>query len=83
MSNGERVGRAGHIITGGAHMPKPDKAAKPNQGQDEKTHTFVNTASGETREATQREFRDTLRDQGFVRQEVAAEADDATPEVPA
>ncbi len=56
---------------------------KPNQGQDEKTHTFVNAATGETREATQREFRDSLRDQGFVRQEDAAEVDDTTPEVPA
>ncbi len=63
-------------------MAKPDKAAKPNQGQDGKTHTFVNTASGETREATQREFKDTLRDQGFVKQEDAAEVGPA-PEVPA
>ena len=37
---------------------------KPNRGQDEKTRTFVNDA-GEQREATQREYRDTLRDQGF------------------
>jgi len=67
-------------------MPKPDKAAKPNQGQDEKTHTFVNAASGETREATQREFRDTLRDQGFTKPEDAAEVEPTpvpTPEVPA
>ncbi len=82
MNNGERVGRAGHITTGGAHMPKPDKATKPNQGQDEKTHTFVNEASGETREATMREFRDSLRDQGFTKPEDAAE-ETPTEEVPA
>ncbi len=77
-------------------MPKPENPGsqgeaarnKPNKGQDEKTHTFVNAASGETREATQREFRDTLRDQGFVRQEDAAEVEptpvvEPTPEVPA
>ncbi len=72
-------------------MPKPENPGsqgeaarnKPNKGQDDKTHTFVNTASGETREAPQREFRDTLRDQDFVRQEDAAEAEDTTPEVPA
>ncbi len=71
-------------------MPKPENPGsqgdaarnKPNKGQDEKTHTFVNTASGETREATQREFRDTLRDQGFTKQEDAAEVE-PTPEVPA
>jgi len=71
-------------------MPKPENPGsqgqaarnKPNRGQDEKTHTFVNTTSGETREATQREFRDTLRDQGFVRQEDVAEVA-PTPETPA
>jgi len=93
MDNGERVGRAGHIITTGAPlMPKPanpgsqGQAArnKPNRGQDEKTHTFVNAASGETREATMREFRDTLRAQGFTKPEDAADvAPTPTPETPA
>ncbi len=72
-------------------MPKPENPGsqgetartKPNKGQDENLHTFVNAATGETREATQREFRDTLRDQGFTKQEDATEADDTTPEVPA
>ncbi len=39
---------------------------KPNRGQDEKPRTFVNQATGETRQATQREFKDTLCDQGFI-----------------
>ncbi len=82
MNNGGRVARAGQISSGVTTMAKSDKAAKPNQGQDEKTYTFVNPATGETREATQREFRETLRDQGFVKQEDAAEVEPTT-EVPA
>lgn len=49
-----------------------DNANKPNQGQDEKTHTFVNDA-GETVEGTMRQFRDTLRDQGYRKPEDAEE----------
>ncbi len=45
---------------------KQEKQDKPNRGQDEKPRTFVNQATGETRQATQREFKDTLRDQGFT-----------------
>ncbi len=56
---------------------------KLNQGQDEKIHTFVNPANGETREATMLEFRHDLRYDGFVKQEDAADTDDATSEVPA
>ena len=91
ISNGECVGRAGHIITG-AHMPKPENPGsqgqaarnKPNRGQDEKTHTFVNTATGETRVENQRWFRDEGRDQGFTKPEDAAEAAPTpTPETPA
>jgi hypothetical protein len=42
---------------------------KANKGQDEKTHVFVNQETGESREATQREFRNELKDQGFVPEE--------------
>ncbi len=55
-----------------------DNANKPNQGQDEKTHTFVNDA-GETVQGTMREFRETLRDQGYRKQEDAEETE--TPPV--
>lgn len=60
-------------------MAKPDKAANPNQGQDEKTHTFVNDA-GEEVQATMREFRDTLRDQGYRKPEDEAVVEEPTAE---
>jgi hypothetical protein len=53
---------------------------RPNRGQDENTHTFVNDA-GETREATMREFRETLRDEGY-RKVDEPEAETETPEAP-
>ena len=70
-------------------MPKPENAGykgmessnKPNQGQDEKLHTLTNPATGETRQATQREFKDSLRAQGFVKQDDDA-AEVPTPEAP-
>jgi hypothetical protein len=46
---------------------------KPNKGQDEKTHEFVNDATGETRTETQRWFRAEGRDAGFRRVEDAEE----------
>jgi hypothetical protein len=46
---------------------------KPNKGQDEKTHEFVNDATGETRTETQRWFRSEGRDAGFRRVEDAEE----------
>lgn len=74
-------------------MPKPENQGspgdyaqnKPNQGQDEKFHTVTNPATGETRQATQREFRDTLKDQGFVKQGDGddAAADPMPPATPA
>ena len=59
-----------------------DAKNKANKGQDENIHTFINAVTGETRDATQREFRSTLRDQGFAEQEDPAEVE-PTPEVPA
>jgi hypothetical protein len=50
---------------------------KPNKGQDEITHDFVNDATGETRTETQRWFRSEGRAAGFRRVEDAAE--DAEP----
>ncbi len=46
---------------------------KPNKGQDENLHNLVNPATGETRQATQREFKNIFRDLGFVKQEDADE----------
>ncbi len=66
----------------GAGSKGSESKAKPNKGQDENIHTFVNAATGETREATQREFKATLRDQGFTEQEETAEVPE-TPETPA
>jgi hypothetical protein len=67
-------------------MPRPDDAGaardKANQGQDEKTHTFVNDA-GETVTGTMRDFHTTLRDQGYRPQDDAAEADAEAGETPA
>ncbi len=67
-------------------MVKPDSAGsakdKTNKGQDENVHTFVNPATGETRTAPQREFKSTLRDQGYTEQEDPAEVPE-TPEAPA
>jgi hypothetical protein len=55
---------------------------KPNRGQDEKVRTFVNDA-GEQVEATQREFRTTLRDQGYRPLDGEDDTDDdVTPEAP-
>ncbi len=51
------------------------------KGQDENLHIYVNAVTGETREATQREFKNSLRDLGFVEQEDAADVE--TPEAPA
>jgi len=41
-------------------------SAKPNKGQDEKTHT-IQGPDGATVEVTQREFREVYKDQGFKR----------------
>lgn len=49
---------------------------KPNRGQDEKVHTLL-APDGTTIEATQREFRDTYRAQGYVH---ADPQDDVTVE---
>ena len=50
---------------------------KPNRGQDENTHTYINQETGETREGTQRQFRNEgWAQQGFVNQ------DDAPVDVP-
>lgn len=67
-------------------MPKKEQAgdsgvansSKPNQGQDEKLHTFVNDA-GETREDTMRWFRDEGRGMGWRKPE---EPDEPEPEQP-
>lgn len=63
-------------------MAKSDKgqqaSSKPNKGQDEQIHAFVNPADGSTVEATMREFRAPggLRDQGYQDQGVVG-GDDA------
>ena len=73
-------------------MPKPENAgyqgqgasSKPNQGQDEKLHTFVNSATGATQQATMREYKATLKDQGFTKPDEADEVAEPTqPETPA
>ena len=61
------------------HEPKAaDAADKPNKGQDEQTHTFVNDA-GEERTETQRWFRSEGRDAGFRRVEETDAAAEAEP----
>jgi hypothetical protein len=56
---------------------------KPNRGQDENTHTYVNQATGETREGTQRQFRNEgWAQQGFVNQDDAP-VDVTVEELPA
>lgn len=48
---------------------------RPNRGQDENTHTYVNEGTGETREGTQRQFRtERWANEGFVNQDDVAEA---------
>lgn len=76
-------------------MPKPENARfegmeasprKQNRGQDEKYHVFIHPTTGETQEATQREYKNTLRDQGFIHQDPeagdAADVEDVTLEYP-
>lgn len=53
---------------------------RPNRGQDENTHVYVNESTGETREGTQRQFRtEGWADQGFVNQDDADDAEAVTP----
>lgn len=54
-----------------------ESTAKRNRGQDEITHTLT-APDGTTVEATQREWRDTYRSQGYTRAE--DDPDDATPD---
>lgn len=57
-------------------MPRPENPGsqgdaarnKPNKGQDENIHTFV-APDGSTIQATMRQFRNELRDQGYVKQD--------------
>lgn len=61
--------------------PMSEAKNKPNKGQDEHVHTFVNDA-GEERTGTMREFRDSLKGQGFRKPDDADDGD-ATPMPPA
>ena len=72
-------------------MNGPDRDKTRNQGKaaqapgQEKLHTITNAMTGETREVTQRTWReegDSLRAQGFTRpeDEEAPEAEDETPD---
>jgi hypothetical protein len=51
----------------------------PNRGQDEVLHTITSADGSETLEVTQREWKETYRDQGYVRVD---ETDETTPEEP-
>jgi hypothetical protein len=53
-----------------------ESRSKPNRGQDENLHTLL-APDGTTIQATQREFKDTYRDQGYVH---ADPEDDVTVE---
>jgi hypothetical protein len=69
-------------------MARPEKEANPNKaggrenapGQN-KTVTFINDATGETREGTMNDFHNTLKAEGFRRvddEETEAEAPDTS-----
>jgi len=58
---------------------KPEKAVKPNKGQDEVLHIFT-APDGTEVTGTQREWRETYRDAGYTRTD---EDEEATPEEPA
>jgi hypothetical protein len=61
-----------------------ESKAKPNKGLDENTHVLV-APDGTEIEATQREFKDTYRAQGYVKKGEVAETDDtdaSAPEAP-
>jgi hypothetical protein len=50
------------------------KQNRPNKGQDEIQHTFTNDAGDEV-QGTMREFRESLRDQGYRKPDDAADVE--------
>lgn len=55
---------------------------KANRGQDEILHTIQMPDGSDVREVTQREWRETYRDLGYIREPESEEADETTPEEP-
>jgi len=49
-------------------MARPEKEVKPNKGQDEVLHTIQMPDGSDVRQVTQREWRETYRDLGYIRE---------------